>query len=372
MYYQRIALYWKIYLGKNTAFIIFYCFLNLVNTITIHAAITSGTINTPNVPFTIIAASGTALMSFISYDSVSTSNRKNSNDTTECLFSHGIAGAGKQVQNYIKKSVTDNTEQSHHYFTIEVPATTFDYPDATDRFWRVNFWRTSFGQKNEIDALKNALDQRKEWYKNNKPAFSDIAIEESADDSHKDTLPNTHNSNNQSQPAQFILYGLSRGASTIVTFMTTYPETENICALVLESPYDQVVSVATAFASRLRIPYFSSFIHVLMRMLFMQYDKNGISPLHNIDKISKNIPILIVCSLEDKLVPWQSSFAIYTALRNAGHNNTHILVLEKGAHANLFSEKYQNVVHAFYQKYKLPHDKDAALRGTQSFGEYQP
>lgn len=268
-----------------------------------------------------------------------------SNNKVECLFSHGIADTYKQAEKYVKSYCKNNKKHTNPYSTIPVITTSFNYPDATNYFWRVNFWHTSFGQKNEINALKKAIEKKKQ-------------------------APLTHHTS-----TDLLLYGISRGASTILTFLSHYPNTNNICALVLESPYDHIKTVAQHIVNTAHlacIPYSYDIVHATIGMIFARYSKNGINPLSLIKNIPTSMPILIICSLKDQLVPWYSSYRIYQELRATGHSNAHILILKQGTHACFFCAQYRAVVHAFYKKYGLPYDALAASNGQLLFNFCQP
>jgi len=266
----------------------------------------------------------------------------------ECIFSHGIADTGAQVQKYIQ--YPGNRHYTNQFYTIEAPVWTFNYPDATRRFWRVNFWQTSFGQYNEMEKLRKTLQDRRVFYCGT------------------------------SVPINFVLYGVSRGASALINLVgTIYKHNKTGCAdiraLVLESPFDHVRSVACAVTHKLylsRFPYMSSVVHFAMSALFRLYREKGVSPLYSAKTIPHEIPILIICSKEDTLVPWDSSYRLYEILRKVGHKNTHILIMDTGKHADLSCEIYHETVHAFYKHYGLPHNSPAALRGKQRFLLCQP
>lgn len=91
------------------------------------------------------------------------------------------------------------------------------------------------------------------------------------------------------------------------------------------------------------------------------------------DTIDLEIPILIVCSKEDALIPSTSSIALFDALRKRGHKKAHLLVLDHGAHANILwgpdGHIYRNVVHAFYKLYGAPYNPVWAAQGEKHFSK---
>jgi pimeloyl-ACP methyl ester carboxylesterase len=337
--------------------------------------------------------------------------------TLICFFSHGIADTYRQAQKYVEQYEDSNGQiHTNSRYTIPVPTRAFNYPDATQRFWRVNFWRTNLGQDQDVLTLKRALERLKE----------------------------------QNPNIEVILYGVSRGASTIINFLAEFgaerslpapfdtpasldtiasnhsgradqelrrqpgeasgeegasggkraPLTKSsektralagieeypgeytqsdtishtpatlprIRAVVLESPYDDIASVARYLAKRTyidKVPYCHDYghqaVHSIIGTIFINYNKNGLSPIKSAPKVPKDIPILIICSEQDQLVPWSSSCALYQELKNSGHKHTHLLKLQKGLHAKLLAgpegANYQETVHSFYKQYGLPYNK---------------
>ncbi len=257
---------------------------------------------------------------------ISISNRNHAQDMYY-LFSHGLADSHKQAFRY-----TESTNRQRPYI-IKKPLITFDYPDVSSSIFRLNRLKTSLAQDNEIACLAQHF-------------FSKINQE------------------------QAILVGVSRGASALINFMGLF-NPENVCALILESPFDAVESIVTRLAHETKfgcMPGIKKYGLNLMSFLFCQYKPEGIRPIDQIDSIKKDLPILIVCSLEDKLVPAWSSMNLYLALRESGHHNTYLLIVPEGKHAKLihhnrFGCLYQQVAHAFYCKHGLPHDAYVAQLG---------
>jgi hypothetical protein len=114
----------------------------------------------------------------------------------------------------------------------------------------------------------------------------------------------------------------------------------------------------------------------LAEFLFKKYSRYGIRPIDVLDDVSHELPILIICSKEDQLVPYHSSVALYQKLVQSGHTHVYLLRLEHGKHAKLLSgndgEKYRAVVHAFYKKYNLDHNEIYAAKGEFLLSKCQP
>jgi len=88
------------------------------------------------------------------------------------------------------------------------------------------------------------------------------------------------------------------------------------------------------------------------------------------------MPILIICSETDHLVPAESSINVYKKLIESGHKHTYIFITDQGRHAAILSgpdgEKYEWVVNAFYKKYNLPYSAESAALGESLLALCQP
>lgn len=254
------------------------------------------------------------------------------------LFSHGILDTGKQVLNY-----TDNHNGSRAIITA--PYASFDFPDAGKGPHGIKlckFWHCSFGQNNDVAALAAAHEETSRHYED-------------------------HN---------HVLMGMSRGASVILAYMALH-QPKNVRALVLESPFDTVPAVLDAAADHvpnvIKYRIVRAATVALLKNIAMKYDQSAPQTIDLIDRIPLDLPILLICSQEDKLVPAARTVNIYQALKNKGHQHVYLLCLTKGKHSKLLQGadglKYAQVVHAFYKKYDLPHDATLAEQGESMLFE---
>lgn len=251
-------------------------------------------------------------------------NTMNSTDSDLVyLFSHGLADSHKQAYRY--KDLTKNQK-------IE----TFDYPDVNHGILRVNRLQSSLAQENEIERLSQA--------------FNETIVKKDKNG---------------------VLIGVSRGASTIVNFMGLY-NPDRIVAVILESPFDCVDSIAMSVCHESKLSWIPGIKKCgcsLMSFIFCKYKPDGIRPIDCAARIRKDLPILIIVSAKDGLVPVWSSINLYNELRNTGHENTFIVIFAEGKHAKLINNPkngtpYRQVVHAFYQRFNLPHDPVLAQLGA--------
>jgi|SRR4030095_14825038 len=258
------------------------------------------------------------------------------------IFSHGIADTYKQAFLYSKSYTKNGILYKNELFLFYTPYVSFNYPDATNKFYRVNWSETSFGQENEIGRLHLS-------YQRTMKKYEDCGI---------------------------ILFGLSRGASNLSIFAGLH-QYDNIKALILESPYNTMTEVIESMMNRKGLGWIHiSYGETLAEFIFKKYTRNGWSPKNCVDTIPKNIPILITCSKEDETVPYTSSINLYKNLVASGHEHTYILIVDHGNHAQILQgpdgEQYQSTVNAFYKKYNLPHCPISAAKGETYLALCQP
>lgn len=266
----------------------------------------------------------------------------NSLSRTITLFSHGIADTYKQAflyaPSYIKRGITHYNER----YLFHTPYVSFNYPDAINKFYRVNFHETSFGQENEIGRLYLQYQRIMNRY----------------------------------EDCNIILFGLSRGAANLSIFAGLYDLT-NISAMVLESPYYSMEEVIESLMSKKNLNWIPvSYGETLTEFIFKRYSRHGWSPKNCVEHIPKDMPILIICSKEDQLVPYSSTINVYKKLVASGHKHAYIFVTDYGRHAKILQgpdgEKYEQVVNAFYKKYNLPYCATSAANGEDLLDSCQP
>jgi len=163
-----------------------------------------------------------------------------------------------------------------------------------------------------------------------------------------------------------VLVGISRGSATILNYAAVNKDTP-IKAIIAEASFDTLKSVVKHLLKRFHVSWVPFSRKIGMKIAdnqFQNLNVRGLFPIDIVANIDKNIPILLVHSRKDAVVPLASSRVLYIRLRTSGHKHVYLLELPLGNHGKLMqsgsNKLYQNVVHAFYKKHKLPHNKDCA------------
>lgn len=234
------------------------------------------------------------------------------------LFSHGFGDTGRQANKYMREYKTRRDKlKTNKFYIIDGETKTFNYPDTVFKPLS-NIFQTSLGQENELNCLRDAYNETQE------------------------------------KECDVVLIGVSRGASAAATFMGAC-QCKRVRAVILISPFAHVCDV-----------FKTNFFYKLFIKL-SRFSETGKHPIEWLPKIDKSVPVLLVCSETDKTVPCASTIRLYKQLVDCGHAHAYLLCLKVGRHARFLkspeAEKFQNVTHAFYKRYGLPHNEKFALLG---------
>lgn len=253
------------------------------------------------------------------------------------------------------------------------PLITFNFPDATTDFAKTA--RMHYLEKKHLThTLTTAAITPEDW---ERVRVASLAQEE--DIRHLET----HILSKQAQDyPNLILAGVSRGAATIINYMGSKLPPANIKALILDAPFDAIYEVLHA---RLKlknlhmVPLLTTMLNFYGTYYFKNYSTAGIRPIDVVDCIP-NIPILMICSLQDTVVPPANTMRLYKKLLESGRTNVHLFITPYGDHGRIMYNAqhpevgitYRNVVHAFLHRYNLEHESSWAHAGHEAFATCQP
>ncbi|MGE0010350.1 MAG: alpha/beta hydrolase family protein [Candidatus Babeliales bacterium] len=255
------------------------------------------------------------------------------------LFAHGLRSSQNQGLTLF------SNHYNKHSWIIQQPFMLFDFPDAHEKKGYCRDEHVNLGQEEDIERMKLAYE---------------YAIKK---------LP---------QSEGFVLTGISRGAATCINFVAMH-QPERVKAVVIESPFDTIKSVVNHLLNRFNLswmPYSSDIGMMLIDTKFERLDTQGIFPVDLIAHIPGHVPILIVGSHSDDVVPIASVRKLYTALKRTGHAHVYLLELSAGRHGRLIKGEqgplYAACVHAFYERYGLPHVPELVEYGREILAQCQP
>jgi fermentation-respiration switch protein FrsA (DUF1100 family) len=252
------------------------------------------------------------------------------------IFSHGFGSVGAKAQRYaIDGILPENT-------------VSFDYQDAETKVLAsplqhgvaLGTRQSCIGQQANVDRLLKVIEE-------------------------------------QEKPV--VLFGESRGASTILNAASVMPN--NVQAIVVDSSFDCLENVIRHRMHRFGAQRVVDPKRVAgsVSKLLPNYDPKELQPITSLDQANEQFlhtPLLLLCSQEDTQVPYTGSAAMYKLLRQRNHPLVHLLMFEKGGHGWLMEgpegEKYRNGVHAFFARYGVEHIEEYAQQGKEILDTTQP
>lgn len=253
------------------------------------------------------------------------------------IYCHGFGSSGDKVKRYMDLNILPQDTISFHFQDARLhiePVRGFGMG--------FNLWDSCIGQKDDVERLERVV---------------------------------------QAQTKRVVLFGESRGAATILNYLgNPFCPVDTIKAVVLDSPFDTLPNV---IQHRLRGWYLDRIIAPSTAESLLShctnYKSDGLQPLNAVSKIAlkdRHIPILFIASKEDKFVPPASSLRLYAGLREQGHDEAHVLLLDHGTHGWIIegadAHKYRNAVHAFYRTKGILHTAEYSQAGYETFKICQP
>lgn len=255
----------------------------------------------------------------------------------------------------------------------DTPVIAFNFPDASTDFALIA--KTHYLEKRHLtNKLTAAAITEQDWER--------IRVASLAQEEDIRHLEQVVLSDRAQQHHNLILAGVSRGAATIINYMGSKVPPTNIKALILDAPFDAIYDVLYA---RLKlnnlhmVPLLTTILDFYGTYYFKNYSTCGIRPIDVVDCIP-NIPTLMICSLEDTIVPPRNTMRLYKKLIEDGRTNVHLFITPYGEHGRIMYDAqhpesgftYRNVVHAFLQTYTLEHEPTWATAGHEAFAACQP
>lgn len=167
-----------------------------------------------------------------------------------------------------------------------------------------------------------------------------------------------------------ILYGVSRGAATTLRACALHAQDySDVRLVILEGCFDTVShNLKARFPTLCALPGLYTLCHDLLSKVTC-YKKDGGSPLDDVHRFPKHLPVVFITSEADKVVPSECTKNLVQAMVNAGHEEVYLLTLKESSHSKYMMNNgqdaadYQNFIHAIYKKYNLPYIEAYAQQG---------
>ncbi len=183
-----------------------------------------------------------------------------------------------------------------------------------------------------------------------------------------------------------VIVGSGEGATAALTSAARI-KLPFLKALVIESPVDPLAQALIDYGQELY--HKAQLSHDISQPLYAQALSNptawyastpraatqplrDIYPISSASYIDRNLPILLVAEQHHGLYSKNTAHLLYIKLKQAGRTNIYLLDLEDTFTSDSLSESYVATVHAFYEKYNIPHDTLLAAQGRRHLEQAQP
>lgn len=246
---------------------------------------------------------------------------------------------------YINRTKQDLLPLGIRFLRESLGATVQDNPTSSKSVlsYSIRFSKANIGQEPDIKALRKA-------YRKHLQQFPDRDI---------------------------VMYGDSRGASTIFSFLAQ-EKPQQVRAAILEGMFDSIPHIIKHFIYLDKEARTEQRMNNILSFVMGSYKPTNTCPRTTVSTITDDVPLLLITSLKDGLCSTQGVFYLYRKLLDKGHKKVHLLVLQHSYHPLYIignqEDKitYESCVHAFYQHYNLPHNKAQADAGKTIFATTQP
>lgn len=169
---------------------------------------------------------------------------------------------------------------------------------------------------------------------------------------------------------ELILYGLCRGALTILGWLENFENNNTIKAVILESPALSLKDICLEVGKNSLNMTQGRLLHFLFKNYFPNYDSNNTSTLNALEKlhVTPETPFFIGHIKGDNITTDEKVSLLVKTLRATRTNPIYFFVCDEALdHGKLSrSQAYQQTVNAFLKKYDLPHDASLAEQGEES------
>jgi hypothetical protein len=173
---------------------------------------------------------------------------------------------------------------------------------------------------------------------------------------------------------KLVLFGSSQGTATLLNWLATKsPEDQNklIAGITLQAVLGTgnraiLHTVEECISSKVTyLPFARAWLPWIAKGLYPTYNPFGKSVLGSANKISKDIPIMILHHVKDFQLSINDARELYCKLRENGNNNAYLMEVNHGVpmHTEIlqgfrFPQQRQAAIHAFYKKYNLPYSQE--------------
>lgn len=176
-----------------------------------------------------------------------------------------------------------------------------------------------------------------------------------------------------------LVHASSQGTAALLNFIAHYGKDKRFKCLLLEGA---LISGNRAITHMLRgpqgeyglimdVPFSDHFVPYLAQCLrFPFYSPAGKQPIKSLEKIPKDLPVIIAHTKEDPKLSYDDACALYYGLKLHGNENVYLLPKSGSKHVHILEESDTPVIHAILKKHGLISGDTQA--GDVDLSAYQP
>jgi len=168
-----------------------------------------------------------------------------------------------------------------------------------------------------------------------------------------------------------ILMGVSRGAICVSNLFSKKMQEKykhqdllkSVSGIILESP---AAHIQDGVDHKLKmfglgwVPCLGRIFdrYFMKKIFYGGYNPAGPQPIDSIEEIPKDLPVLLICTEKDHIIPASSTVRLAHKLVDNGHKEIYLLVCKNGKHANISRRsRYKRHVKAFLKRCGIDQNK---------------
>jgi predicted esterase len=169
---------------------------------------------------------------------------------------------------------------------------------------------------------------------------------------------------------KIVIHASSQGTATALNYVAQNPR--KVSALILEGVVASGNSAIFHTIKNLMCPgieYLPGAYYWLpycAKAVMPFFSPSGEQSIHSADKISTELPIIILHSIKDPQLPFADSVALYHALRRTGNQNVYLIPIKHIGHVNMLSYPRNSIeivaVNEIFKRHGLPYNRDVLKR----------
>lgn len=176
-----------------------------------------------------------------------------------------------------------------------------------------------------------------------------------------------------------IIHGSSQGTATAINYAAQNPD--KVHGLILEGVlasgnsaiHHTIKTIMFPRIANLPLSYY--WLPYCAKVAYPSYAPAGKQPINQLEKLPKNLPVIIIHSTTDPQLPYSDALAVYYGLKKLGNPNVYLIPRNKYGHVELLDvsdRKEIDSIHAILDKHGLVAGHENQNSSEVDLFNYQP